>query len=212
MVPPLIGLSEGALKNDVSQILTSSKDTLRERAHGERAALQAEKGDIGEALARNFSAGVNYGESGCAGGYAPIRSEADPRPILALLSDKGWQCALPTVSRESAHLVFRAWRPADTMTTGGYGIPEPQTDQPECVPDVLLVPMLAFDEFGHRLGYGAGHYDRTLARLRGEGDILAIGLAYAGSQVDSLPAADHDEPMDLIVTEAGIIQPKQASE
>lgn len=97
------------------------------------------------------------------------------------------------------------------MTLGEYNIPEPEAGQPEASPDIVLVPMLAFDEFGHRLGYGAGYYDRTLARLRARGDVIAVGLAYAGCAVDTITADPHDETMDLIVTEDGVLKPKQAA-
>lgn len=195
----------------MSDLLTSNKDALRERAHATRAALREKQGDIGEALARNFSAGVNCGQGGCVAGYAPIRSEADPRPILSQLVDEGWRCALPTVIEGREQLVFRAWRFGDALNVGQYGISEPEPSQSEVSPGLILVPILAFDDLGHRLGYGAGYYDRTLARLRGQGGVLAVGLAYAGCRVDAISTDPHDETMDLIVTEAGVIQPKQAA-
>lgn len=131
---------------------------------------------------------------------------------MARLAALGWQRALPVVARTDAPLVFREWQPGDDLAPGAYDIPEPLEDRPALVPDIVLVPLLAFDLSGHRLGYGAGHYDRTLARLRnrnrGKAKICAVGLAYAGCECDALPVGEHDEAMDIIVTERGIVQPR----
>ena len=189
----------------------SNKDSLRKRAHVERATLYERHGSIGEVLAKNFSAEVDCGEGSCVAGYVPIRSEVDPRSILCRLSDEGWDCALPTISEGREDIIFRNWQIGDELTIGPYGIPEPGRSQPEVSPDLLLVPMLAYDEFGHRLGYGAGYYDRALARLRGQGDVVVVGLAYAGCKIDPIAADFHDEMMDLVVTEEGVFQPKQAA-
>ncbi len=110
--------------------------------------------------------------AGVASGYLPIRSELDPRPAMAALAALGWRLALPVVTAAEQPLVFRAWTPDAAMVAAGFGLKVP-VDGPEVVPALLLVPMLAFDRRGHRLGYGGGFYDRTLAGLHGRGRAAA---------------------------------------
>ena len=142
-----------------------------------------------------------------AAGYWPIRTELDCRPLMERLHAAGWACALPCVVDRSGPLAFRAWRPGDRLHMGAYGIPAPGPDAPLLRPRIVIVPLLAFDAMGHRLGYGGGYYDRTLADLRGRGDVLAVGFAFAGQQVAALPRDGDDQRLDLIVTEAGVIRP-----
>ena len=136
-------------------------------------------------------------------GYWPIGEEVDPRPLLADLAKRGHPVALPRVVGEGEPLRFFRWRPGDDLETGPYGIGEPARDKPEAHPELVLLPLLAFDSEGFRLGYGGGYYDRTLAALRNERAVEAVGIAYADQEVDSLPGGDHDERLDWIVTEAG---------
>jgi len=109
-----------------------------------------------------------------------------------------------------APLVFRGWRPGAAMISDSFGVEVPE-DETEVVPQVLVVPMLAFDERGHRLGYGAGHYDRTLEKLRPLGPVMAVGFAYEAQLADTLPIEPTDQPLDAIVTEAGIRRFKPTS-
>lgn len=141
-------------------------------------------------------------------GYFPTHGELDCRPILAALADTGYMTALPAVNAPGLPLVFRAWQPEEPTRRGPYNIPEPLDSAPVLTPDALLVPMLAFDLRGHRLGYGGGYYDRTLAALRANNpDLLAIGIAYAGQAIDAVPAEAHDAMLDAIATERGVIKP-----
>ena len=133
--------------------------------------------------------------------YWPIRSEIDPRPVLTKTSAHRDVC-LP-VTTGYAPLVFRAWAPGAAMIADSFGVKVP-LDETEVTPSVLVVPLLAFDESGHRLGYGAGHYDRTLEKLRPLGPVTAIGFAYEAQLADTLPIEPTDQPLDVIVTEAGI--------
>jgi 5-formyltetrahydrofolate cyclo-ligase len=134
-------------------------------------------------------------------GTWPVGSELDARPLLAALAARGWRCALPVVADEAGPLRFRAWLPGEPLRAGGYGILEPEPAAPAVVPDVVLVPLLAFDRAGRRLGQGGGWYDRTLAALRAERPVLAIGLAFAAQERAELPTGGHDQPLDWIVTE-----------
>jgi 5-formyltetrahydrofolate cyclo-ligase len=134
-------------------------------------------------------------------GYSPIRSEIDPTPLLQKLAAQGARLALPAVTARGQSLRFRLWSPGDHLMQGQLGILEPSPAAADLVPDIVLVPLAAFDRVGHRIGYGAGHYDRTLAQLRKSKPILAIGIAFAAQQVDAIPALQHDVALDYVLTE-----------
>ena len=134
--------------------------------------------------------------------YWPIRTEIDPRPVMEALSQKATVCLPLTHGR--AALTFRRWRPGAEMEADGFGVPVP-VDETPIVPKTLVVPLLAFDAAGHRLGYGAGHYDRTLDHLRGQGPVTAIGFAFEAQRSgQALPTEPTDQPLDAIVTEVAV--------
>ena len=135
--------------------------------------------------------------------YLPMRTEADPLPALATHPGP---LAMPVIAARDAPLTFRAWRPGVAVVRGPLGTPMPDGGA-VVVPRVLVVPLLAFDARGFRLGYGGGFYDRTLAALRAAGPCLAIGYGFAAQQVATVPTGPHDVALDLIVTEAGVIRP-----
>jgi 5-formyltetrahydrofolate cyclo-ligase len=134
-------------------------------------------------------------------GYSPIRNEIDPEPLMKQLASQGARLALPSVNARGKALIFRAWTPGDRLMMGMLGIPEPSTAAAEVVPDIMLVPLAAFDSNGHRIGYGAGHYDHTFAHLRKSKAITGIGLAFAVQEIESIPALSHDVPLDYVLTE-----------
>jgi 5-formyltetrahydrofolate cyclo-ligase len=134
-------------------------------------------------------------------GYSPIRSEFDPLPLMRKLVTQGARLALPVISARDAPLQFRAWRIDDKLQRGPLGILEPSVEAVELTPDILLVPLAAFDRSGHRIGYGAGHYDRTLAQLRALKEIIAIGLGFAAQEIPGVSASAHDARLDLVLTE-----------
>ena len=134
-------------------------------------------------------------------GYWPIGEELDSRPLLAGLAALGHVTALPAVTARRAKLVFRRWREGDSLDPGMYGILAPQKDAAAVDPDVLIVPLVAFDADGYRLGYGGGYYDRTLASLRAAKKILAVGVAFAVQEFPRLPREPDDQRLDWIVTE-----------
>lgn len=138
------------------------------------------------------------------GGYWPIRSEVDPRPLMQALTSRGQDVALSQVLHP--HLSFRLWRPGDVLVKGGFGVHEPGPDAPEVFPNALLVPLLAFDRRGGRIGYGKGHFDRAIASLEDKYPILTIGLAYAVQEIEEVPVEPHDRLLDLVVTEAELIR------
>jgi len=141
-------------------------------------------------------------------GYWPLRDELDPRPILSALAARGQRLCLPVVVESGAALVFRGWRPDMSLEPAAFGTQVPGADCPVLEPDVLLVPLLAFDRRGHRLGYGGGFYDRTLAGLRGRRPVLAVGLAFAAQEVDEVPVEAGDQPLDRVVTEREVMTPE----
>ncbi|MEL7345172.1 MAG: 5-formyltetrahydrofolate cyclo-ligase [Pseudomonadota bacterium] len=134
--------------------------------------------------------------------YWPIRTEIDPRPAMEWAAQTNDVC-LPLTHGRDAGLTFLRWTPGCAMTTDGFGVGVPDGSD-ALVPRTLVIPMLGFDARGHRLGYGAGHYDRTLEGLRGNGPVLAIGFAFGAQEVAQLPIEPTDQSLDVIVTENGV--------
>jgi 5-formyltetrahydrofolate cyclo-ligase len=128
-------------------------------------------------------------------------SEISTFELFDRLVADGWTTALPVVVAKNTPLVFRQWVPGDALVLGRWDIKVPPESAPEVLPDVLLVPLLAFDRQGYRLGYGGGFYDRTLEKLRGLKPVTAIGIAYAGQEVDDVPRDAYDQRLDWIMTE-----------
>lgn len=137
-------------------------------------------------------------------GYWPTQDECDPRPLMTALVAQGHRLCLPTIINKNQPLEFRAYAPGDSLMMGQYAIPAPSTNAAKMMPDVVLVPLLAFDAAGQRLGYGGGYYDRTLLALRAQQKIMAIGIAYACQELFHLPAHDGDQRLDAVVTEVGV--------
>ncbi|MBK5927466.1 5-formyltetrahydrofolate cyclo-ligase [Rhodobaculum claviforme] len=179
--------------------VTEAKAALRARMRARRAAWTGSPDGPARRLAPLLSA-----EAGrVLAGYWPLEGEADPRP--AMRAHAGALC-LPVVTGRARPLVFREWRFGAPLVAAAFGVHVPRTGA-RCVPDVLIVPLLAFDRRGHRLGYGGGFYDRTLAGLRAAGRPRAIGIAFSTQEVAAVPVTDTDLPLDLIVTEAEVIRP-----
>jgi 5-formyltetrahydrofolate cyclo-ligase len=139
-------------------------------------------------------------------GFWPMGDEIDIRPLLGELSRQDIACALPVVIGKNLPLDFRRWHPGDDLVSGPFGTSEPSADAPEIIPTLLLAPLLAFDQAGGRLGYGGGYYDRTLAGLRRDGSVQAVGVAYDAQEFDAVPMGDADQRLDWVVTESRIIQ------
>jgi 5-formyltetrahydrofolate cyclo-ligase len=139
-------------------------------------------------------------------GTLPIRTEIDPRPAMAVLHAGGARVCVPVIAGRGLPLDFREWAPDAALVPGPFGAAVPETGD-WLVPDTLIVPLLAFDPSGNRLGYGGGYYDRTLARLKAQGPVRAIGFAFAAQAMAQVAAGPTDVPLDAIVTEAGVIRP-----
>lgn len=142
---------------------------------------------------------------------APIRGEFDCIPLATQLISQGWKAAVAVAEHVAAPLMFRRWTPQSVMAADRHGIPVPQTEFVDA-PAVLLVPLVAYDELGFRLGYGGGYFDRTLAKYAASGvKRIAIGVGYALAEVATVLPHRHDQPMDLIVTESGIQTPTRSA-
>ncbi|MFC0242121.1 5-formyltetrahydrofolate cyclo-ligase [Rhodopseudomonas telluris] len=178
-----------------------SKNDLRAAALARRLALSdAERRAAATAIAAR---GLPFGlpENAIVSGYAPIRGELDPLPLMQALAARGTRLALPAVEQQGRPLRFHAWKPGDPMVRSPLGIDEPRREAPELIPDILLVPLAAFDALGHRIGYGAGYYDCTLESLRAVRRVITVGLAFAVQQIAAVPAAAHDVALDYVLTE-----------
>ena len=180
--------------------LDLDKPALRSALRARRRALAAADPDAGARAAGHFPSGLAVATAGL---YWPAGAEIDPRPLGLRLAEAGLVLALPAVLATGAPLAFRRWDGAPPPARDGLGLPAPDPAAPLLRPDLLVVPLLAFDRFGGRLGQGGGYYDRTVAQLRAAGPVLILGLAYAGQEVDRLPAETHDQPLDAVLTEAG---------
>ena len=137
--------------------------------------------------------------------YWPLPEEADASYLVQALAYHEFVAALPVVQGRGFPLIFRKWTSRDPLISGNFGVMEPSRRLPEVRPDILFVPLAAFDRRGHRIGYGGGYYDLTLRDLRGMKQILAIGVAFATQEVPDIPAEAHDERLDFVITEAEFI-------
>lgn len=185
--------------------LQNLKTELRGRALARRDALSVEQRVDAAQLIGAASLPVELPRGAIVAGYSPINSELDPFPLMRALADKGAALALPVIIARNHALIFRAWQPDEGLVRGQYGIFEPSSDAPEVDPDIVLVPLAAFDRVGHRIGYGRGYYDRTLQDLRAIKKITVVGVAFAVQEIEVVPALPHDEQLDCVLTERELI-------
>jgi len=187
--------------------IAAEKKRLRALALGRRAGMGA---GVREAASR-VAAGHALAALGPVAGrtvaaFAPFRDEIDTAPLTTALRRAGARLALPVIVGRGHPLIFRLWDAAASLTpAGAYGIPEPGPEAPEVIPDVVLVPLAAFDRRGYRIGYGAGFYDRTLHLLRQNNTILTLGFAFACQEVEAVPIESHDEAVDMMITESAAL-------
>jgi len=179
------------------------KNHLRDEARGRRAVLAAECPDFAGRVAAHTDA-LAIPQGSVVGAYVAMAGEADPHLILRKLATTNCSFAFPRVAAKKQPLAFHHWQAGRELVKSAFGVLEPAADWPLAYPGILLVPMLAFDADGYRLGYGGGFYDMTLAALRARGPVRAIGVAFAGQEVDALPREAHDQKLDAILTENGV--------
>jgi 5-formyltetrahydrofolate cyclo-ligase len=177
--------------------LSPEKAELRRDARAGRRTLAG--ADFAAQIARHAEA-LQIPKGSVVGGYHAMPEEADPARLLERLVELGCHIAFPRMAGKGLPLEFHRVPDGEVLAPGAFGIHEPLESWPRVVPALLLVPLLAFDASGHRLGYGGGFYDRTLALL----NVPAIGIAYAGQEISSIPFEPHDRTLDMILTEQGI--------
>jgi 5-formyltetrahydrofolate cyclo-ligase len=203
-------LKEGVLPVTTSEnSIVENKQSLRRDALERRRLAALESGPAAGIAVRDhllqWIAGLDGGgRRRIVSGYWPTNQELDIRPTLAALHERGCLCALPVVEAKGKPLLFRRWTPETTLRAAGFGLHEPEATSPVVVPQIVLTPLLAFDQEGFRLGYGAAYYDLTLATLRVQGEVLAVGTGFAAQEVASVPREAHDQRLDAVVTEAGL--------
>ena len=192
------------------QIL-EAKSNLRRAMRAQRDALPPDlRSAAAKAIAaRPFPFAVPAGTT--VSGFMPMQSEINPLPLMKKLAVAGVQLALPVTGLRGQPLVMRAWTWGEPLASGVWGIREPRPEARPLDPDVLLVPLLAFDRAGARLGYGGGYYDLTLARLRSHKPVIAVGFAFAFQEIDRVPTTARDAMLDLVLTEREVIDLRSGS-
>lgn len=179
------------------------KGALREKAKAQRGALDGlDRQSAAKSAAAHFVEAVPLATDAVIGVYWAIRDEIDSKPLLLALMDGGRKVCLPVVVGDEEPMIFRVWEPDAPLYEAGFGTLAPSDLAPVAVPDVLVIPLLAFDKAGTRLGYGRGYYDRTVAVLKKKP--LMVGYAFSGQELSDIPREDHDVPLDLLITEAGV--------
>jgi 5-formyltetrahydrofolate cyclo-ligase len=189
---------------------SAPKTELRLQALARRDALPAaERAQAAETIAaRAFPVAVAPGA--VVAGFMPMKSEINPLPLMRKLSAAGARLALPVVAGQGKPLIMRTWAFGEPLIAGVWGIREPAPLAPAVAPDILIVPLLAFDRAGQRIGYGAGYYDLTIAALRARQAVVAIGVAFAAQEIAAVPATPRDAPLDLVLTEREVIDLRRA--
>ncbi len=187
--------------------LAGDKKRLRAEMAGARRRAAADPGPAARAVRDRFLA--RFGDRVAGAGvsaYWPIGDELDPLPLLHALARRGAVCALPAVIGSGRPLAFRRWRPGDALVEARFGLSEPPGTAPPVVPDIVVVPLLAVDRAGRRLGYGGGYYDRTIAALRCRGEVLVVGIGYDVQIRPSVPEGADDRRVDWVVSEKRIFE------
>lgn len=186
--------SEKQKKKDLREKFRKLRKTLHEKENGTARDLVA--GSF-------FSFLPNIPVGTVIGAYYPMGSEIDSLRLMATLQINGMQVALPVVWKAADPMEFRSYRLGDALEEGEHKTLQPKADAKALEPEIIIVPLLAFDEKGNRLGRGAGHYDRTIAALRKKGEVLVIGLAFDGQKTKTLPVEKFDQALDGVLTEKG---------
>ncbi len=189
-----------------SEQLSDIKAELRKQTFLIREKAWQTNPEAGEALKHHLIETLSMPPGVALSGYWPLAGEMDVRPALQHYHCEGYRIGLPVVTGKHQPLLFRAWHPDKELVKGGFGVMTPPPEAPEIVPSILLVPLLAFDPGGYRLGYGGGFYDRTLAKLRAEAHAVAVGIAYAVQEVAAVPRGAFDQPLDFVVTERSVFK------
>jgi 5-formyltetrahydrofolate cyclo-ligase len=185
----------------------ASKADLRRAALARRAALPPQtRAAFSQLLKRQGLELALRHRAGAVSAFHPVRDEPDTLALLDALAERGLATALPVTGARGTPLVFRRWRPGEPTVPGPMRIPEPPPEAPALDPDLLFVPLAAFDRRGFRIGYGAGHYDLTLARLMAIKRVVMVGVGYGVCEVETVPAEPHDIAVDYVLTDRELIE------
>lgn len=195
-------MPDTASLSDLPAIKAAMRHEMTERRRDAAARAAPSAAEIAK---NHFLASIPLHDGATVSAFWPLPDEFDTRPLMYALHERGHPIGLPVVEKRGLPLRFRVWAPDVPLVRGNFNVETPGKDAPECVPEILVVPLLAFDRKGYRLGYGGGFYDRTIAGLRAaggaNGPTLAVGYAYAGQEIDAVPHDDTDAQLDWIVTE-----------
>ena len=176
---------------------------MREQVLARRSTLaNQERVDAADAAAKYFLDDIQIDAGMCVAAYWPIRDEIDCKPLLISLMDNLHSVCLPMVMGDEVPLEFRMWEAGAPLYPAGFGTLAPAETAPTIQPDLIIIPLLGFDQSGTRLGYGKGYYDRTIAAM--ENKPTLVGYAFSAQELESIPREAHDVPLDYLVTETGV--------
>lgn len=190
----------------MSQVQSETpKEALRTAALAKRDALPAFERQQGAETVATRAFPVAIVPGAIVSGFMPMRSEINPLPLMRKLAAAGARLALPVIQGRGKPLLLRAWAFGEPLEARQWGIKEPADTAPVVDPDILIVPLACFDRAGHRIGYGAGYFDKTIRALRARKPVTAVGIAFAAQETEHIPATVFDEPLDLVLTESETI-------
>lgn len=182
------------------------KTQLRNEALARRDAMPAAERQAGADAVAARGLPVEVAPGAIVSGFMPMKTEINPLPLLRKLAAAGAPLALPAIDKRGRPLIMRAWKLGDPLASGQWGIREPVLEAPQVYPDILIVPLAAFDRRGHRIGYGAGYYDMTIGGLRAKKNVIALGIAFAVQEIPRVPNTERDQQLDFVLTEREVIR------
>lgn len=184
------------------ETIAQLKQKMREDMLRRRAALtEPEKNAAARAVISSFLGNAPIEPKDRIAGYWPVSGEIDIRMLMEILSEQGHVCCLPVVNKKNGPLEFRHWHKGVAMKISLPGIYEPADDAPIVKPKIIIVPLVAFDAKGYRLGFGKGFYDKTIESMAKMKDMITIGVGYEFQKVAEVPKEKHDQKLDLVITE-----------
>jgi 5-formyltetrahydrofolate cyclo-ligase len=204
-----VGARHKAGHDDEMLEVETKKAALRRDAIARRDALPAQTRQAAAEAIAAWPFPLSLARGVIVAGFMPMKSEINPLPLMKKLVGQGACLALPITPPRGRPLDMRAWTFGEPLNAGVWGIRQPAPEAPAVEPDILLVPLLAFDRAGYRLGYGGGYYDRTLASLRTKKRVAAVGIAFAAQEVPAVPKTQGDARLDLVLTEQEVIDLRQ---
>jgi len=202
----LRGTTQSETRGEAEMTIAEDKAALRKEAHRRRAEAAEASPDAGTAFRDRFIESIELLPFVTLSAYWPMGAELDVRPAMEALNRNGHKVLLPVVQSPGKPLLFRLWEPGQELRAAGFGTSEPPPEADLAVPELLIVPLLAFDRDGYRLGYGGGFYDRTLSELKALAPVTAVGAAFAAQEVAAVPHEATDVALDWIVTEREAIR------